>query len=451
MNNIKWFLKNFLFTIALSAIIHNSQAQYPEEGHPCPDFKLKITGGFPQSVVSPRDFLGKWLILDFWNGGCSSCIDAFPKINAYQKKYADKLQFLVIGAEPKDPNVYWAKVDIRALYEKYRKGLNLQMAYGFDSALANRMGVASNPWLIIIDPQGIVRYVTHGLGGREANLVDILAGKPVQLDKAYRDDEQVPAFKEPPRLAPGGITRGEDSSIQVSSLIYRWQKGMAYGGIPVRIFINERGTYECGSATLGELYMCAYTGRPGVGEKDSLYGKFYPIPLLEVKDTYLYGNKMKDGDTLRTYGYILQLPPSRRNAKEIMATMQRDLKFCFGHEGKIESRMMPYWKLVATPEAREKLKTKGAKPDTYGRRDTGYTWINQPAKYLALMISGFGFDNSKVPVIDETGITGNIDITMSGLQIDFETIRRALRANGLDLIEGRKEMRVLVIRDAPPL
>jgi hypothetical protein len=52
------------------------------------------------------------------------------------------------------------------------------------------------------------------------------------------------------------------------------------------------------------------------------------------------------------------------------------------------------------------------------------------------------------PFVDETGIIGNIDISMNYLMSDFDEANKALNYNGLYLVRGLKEMKVLVIRDS---
>jgi hypothetical protein len=44
---------------------------------------------------------------------------------------------------------------------------------------------------------------------------------------------------------------------------------------------------------------------------------------------------------------------------------------------------------------------------------------------------------------------GNIDIKTDAVLIEFDDLRKALNKNDLDLVRGKKEMKVLVIRDPP--
>jgi hypothetical protein len=51
-------------------------------------------------------------------------------------------------------------------------------------------------------------------------------------------------------------------------------------------------------------------------------------------------------------------------------------------------------------------------------------------------------------LIDETGLRSNIDIFLDvPFDASWDNIRSELKKNGLDLIEGKKEMKVLIISD----
>ena len=56
-------------------------------------------------------------------------------------------------------------------------------------------------------------------------------------------------------------------------------------------------------------------------------------------------------------------------------------------------------------------------------------------------------ENASIPIVDETGIGYNIDLTLEFIPFDFDSVKRALEKKGLDIVQGEKEMDVLVIRD----
>jgi hypothetical protein len=123
--------------------------------------------------------------------------------------------------------------------------------------------------------------------------------------------------------------------------------------------------------------------------------------------------------------------------------MQRDLQTFFGYEAKVETRMCPYWKLIATDQAKIKLKTKGGPPFFKGIVKASFTARNWDFGNLIRSIRDF---NDGI-FFDETGITGNVDISMDCIMTDLNDIRKSLQTNGLDLVPAEKPMKVLVISD----
>ncbi len=52
-----------------------------------------------------------------------------------------------------------------------------------------------------------------------------------------------------------------------------------------------------------------------------------------------------------------------------------------------------------------------------------------------------------LPVLDETGYTGNIDIEFNGKLIDWAGLKQDLKSNELDLVETVRELEVFVLTE----
>jgi len=63
------------------------------------------------------------------------------------------------------------------------------------------------------------------------------------------------------------------------------------------------------------------------------------------------------------------------------------------------------------------------------------------------LLSQIWLDHRDGIFIDNSGILGNIDINLKCFMLDLNEVKKALQENGLDLIEAKKEMSVLVIKD----
>jgi thiol-disulfide isomerase/thioredoxin len=100
---------------------------------------------------------GKFVLIDFWATWCPPCRKAIPELNGYQKKYADRL--VVIGISDETAS------DVRKL-----KSPKLEYASAIDTKARtkNELKVTGIPHVIIMDPQGIVRWEGFPfLGGHE--------------------------------------------------------------------------------------------------------------------------------------------------------------------------------------------------------------------------------------------------------------------------------------------
>jgi thiol-disulfide isomerase/thioredoxin len=90
---------------------------------------------------------GKFVLIDFRATWCGPCIKAIPELNEFQKKYEDNL--VVIGISDESPDTvakfsspqieYFSAIDTKATTKKI-------------------LGVSGIPHVIILDPEGIVRW-----------------------------------------------------------------------------------------------------------------------------------------------------------------------------------------------------------------------------------------------------------------------------------------------------
>ena len=133
---------------------------YPEVGKPMPNELIHNIHYFKKKQASIEDFKGKWLILDFWNTGCTACVASFPHVNEEMKEFKDKISFMLIGRQDIENK-------IPAMYERFRQKERLEMPCAYDSIICKRFNIWAGPTIIIIDPKGIVRGYTYSLTERQ--------------------------------------------------------------------------------------------------------------------------------------------------------------------------------------------------------------------------------------------------------------------------------------------
>lgn len=413
----------------------------PEVGKPLPAFELNHVTHYHKSRVTADAFKGRWLVLDFWFTGCTACIKSFPKMSALQAHFKDRIQFIAVGLKDGKRHQGTEK-----LFESLREKMGLQLVAAYDSALFKQWKITAMPYLVIVNPEGIVHSITDGRDMTKEKLEELVNHKPAKFFLHHSAPR--PAFSvESNALKP--------QDILCRSVLTRWNGERQNGGYDLRLYAgvldrDSSKAYELAMVHLGWLYNLAYHGRshfrwPG----DSLYGKVSPYPVLEIMDAapFAYSYSVDVGKGM--YNYHLRLPPPQ-TVESVKEAMQQDLKRAFGYRVSVETRSMPVWKLVAKPGTAEKLRTKGGepvKPWTRGSTAAGFEARNVTMKVLFKTLIELLSDGVAEPFIDATGIVGNVDFSIQADMTDLEAVGQALRKQGLDLVKGEKDMKVLVIRD----
>ena len=136
-----------LLTIAfLSLATWSIRDTSAREGGPAPLFRLKTDQGV---VVTPENFGGKVLVLNFWATWCAPCVREIPSLDAFQREFRD--QGVVVVAVSVDKNE-----------SKYKNFLN-RFRVSFDTArdpsadISSRYGTFQYPETYIIKDGKVVR------------------------------------------------------------------------------------------------------------------------------------------------------------------------------------------------------------------------------------------------------------------------------------------------------
>lgn len=434
---VREFIATGLIVVAIaSAKAQPGQVEYPRIGQPMPAFTIGEMENWAGGPVTSEDFKGKPIVLDFWNKYCSACVKSFPKVNALYDRFKDRLNILVIGRD--EPG-------IRPLYERMRKEYNLEFPAAFDAELYQRFVHAGAPQLVWIDSTGIVKAVTTSAEFTAENLEAFIRGETFDFwDMSYysREDRQKDYDQSIPFLVDGN--GGTGIPIFSRSLLVKYKPNeMPYKGFTLSAEASVRHGRVEGVAPLEWLYRFAYTGYCTWAYNYPIYKTHYHAPILELDDPNTCLADTHTGKNM--YWYSLIVPEERLSKAHIMQVMRDDLAHNFGYEARVETRIMPYWKIIASESARKNLKTKGGEP-IYEADHTGCKYMNVPIdKFFDWLF--YNHTTKMPPILDETGITTNIDIEMDVFTADFEEIKKALKEKGLRLIRGKKEFNVLVISE----
>ncbi|TKC04216.1 TlpA family protein disulfide reductase [Pedobacter frigoris] len=472
---MKHTLKLLIVTIFYISVTSLSYAQGGIKiGESFPDYTFLDTDHFKQKTFSTKDFRGKWLVLDYWSVWCGTCISSMPKMSKMQSELQDQVQIVMVGKFYNNRTSDDLKAT-KKLFEKVRKEKNLNLTVAYDTILSKTLNVGGMPDIFVIDPNGILRARVGGdfnlsvlkqiMNGNSEELLNVMniKGKE-EFDKKFknRSERQNNILRNDldyPLLSPMNDT--SKAKYLYRSIILPHSKEFLNGGRT-----EGNGRLEFINWPLVELYRLAYFGRHywhmQTWKQDndpaalSLHNEYWLDPILAITDSSKFISQYKL-DNLYTYSLwypkIYQKdiydpqPWLIRNRPDLMKNMQDALKVAFGYNVSIEQRRKPYYRLVAHNDIRDKIQTKGGETKRISLgRYKGINIQNSPISILIEYFFGVPGFNIRMPFVDETNIDYNIDIELQGGNL--EEIRRSLRKNGLDLVEGEKDMKVLVISDA---
>lgn len=108
------------------------------------------------NVKSLSEYLGKYILLDFWSRGCGPCIMALPEMKEISEIYHDKLTIISISL---DTETAWKE----AMSIHNTPWINIRDPKGFGGFAAN-YGVTGIPNYIMISPEGKIIDKWMGFG-----------------------------------------------------------------------------------------------------------------------------------------------------------------------------------------------------------------------------------------------------------------------------------------------
>lgn len=90
---------------------------------------------------------GKFVLIEFWSPSSMPCLNFIATLNHYSEEFADKLAIIGIADEPED--------DVRKVVDP---NINYSSAFDTQKRMATELDVKVVPYVLLMDPQGIVRW-----------------------------------------------------------------------------------------------------------------------------------------------------------------------------------------------------------------------------------------------------------------------------------------------------
>ncbi|MBL7723634.1 MAG: TIGR03435 family protein [Chitinophagaceae bacterium] len=396
--------KTTLLSIAVIIYSYN-YAQSLQVGDKVPDIVLENVivpklDGIVAKNLPLSNYKDKIVILDFWATWCGSCITSFPKYEALQKSFGDKLQIIMVTHQPVKRIQQFLK----------NRPMQLMVAVDTTEALRKYFEYRAIPHVILIDRNGIVRAITNSEEIKEKVIEDTWAGITISLPvkKDFMEfDGKTDYFN-------ADSAKSEDFNLQPKM-----------DGIPTfekrgkGIFKNRRISFY--NHTIDLLYMAAYK---------MSYSR--TINEIEGKE-FDHSNK---GDR-----FCLDVIVPIGKEENLYTTIQKKLSEVFGIKAKIEKRKMSVYVLKKNSDS-VSFRISKETNDFYSAGAEYFTGNGVKVSALTDYLENFGIMG--IPVIDETGIKGRYDIQLKWEPEKKGAVREAFAKAGFILEKAEREIDVLV-------
>jgi cytochrome c biogenesis protein CcmG/thiol:disulfide interchange protein DsbE len=141
-----------LLVVLAAVIVYSVQDHVVGVGDSAPNFRVKTESG---AVITPEDFGGKLLVLNFWASWCTPCVQEIPSLNQIQKMFASQ-GLVVLGI-----NVDRKEDSYRNMLQRFQ--VSFQTVRDPEENINYRYGTYKIPESYIIDRNGKVLQKYAGL------------------------------------------------------------------------------------------------------------------------------------------------------------------------------------------------------------------------------------------------------------------------------------------------
>lgn len=404
-------------------------------GQQVPDVLIRNVSGFNGAgqnlaVLPLSAFRGKLLILDFWATWCSPCVAMIPKMEALQEEFRGRVQFLPVAYQSFEVvDAFYRKLALQRLGPG--KVFSLPVVTE-DTTLVGLFPHHTLPHYVWIGADGVVKAITDREAVSAENIKALLNAGSLEL-KVKKDEKMVydaskPLFFEASDFNDG-IFRSQLSGyvVNIGRGIYKDVDVQSAG--PVRRITGR-------NLTIPELFRIAYKKeKKETVLEDGLVEEFDPKNLASAD----FLDWLKQGR-----GYCYELMINQQSSARTYALMQDELKGFFSdYRIGLEKRKVQALALVRT-SSKDKLRTSGGQPSVYV--DGFGCKLTSCFLFVFIERLQVPLQANPLPIIDQTGYTGMVDLELTANMRSIEQINKALARYDLCFVEKPAEIEMLVIR-----
>jgi uncharacterized protein (TIGR03435 family) len=177
-------MKNILLLITIASFLSCSDGnRVAEIGKKIPDYSFNeiLNKDNKPFKLNNRD---KPIIIEFWTTWCSPCIPAMKKLENYQEKYGNEIEFITVST------------DTKKNLNKYIENTGTTLRVAFDTTHLKVFNYKYIPHTVLIDKNGIVRAITTPTKITDQVIDDLIKGKTINIKETVTEVSNLNLNKE---------------------------------------------------------------------------------------------------------------------------------------------------------------------------------------------------------------------------------------------------------------
>ena len=377
----------------------------------------------PVNTTNLSSFKGKLLILDFWNTRCGACIEAMPKMEELQKIFNNEIQIILVNDKSDETEAI-----TKPFFDKRKRAglldMSLPMIFGDSMLTESYFPHSSAPHIVWIDQKGIIIAITLTKSVTHQNIRRVLDEKTPNIQQKF-DEEFVQWNSSKPIFISGN--GGDGTNVLYQSIIAKHVEGFAYDATVIADKSRDFFYITATNFPLIDLYRLAYS-------KDRFRERVARMPLSKLISHVSDTNK---------YIYHLVSPPTTEAS--LQEIMQEDL----GRFFKIAASYKRIKRKCLIFTASDSSLVTGFNPATpplIEINDASFKIMNSKMKdVITIMEQATQYYYSPYPIIDETGIKGNVQINLEAKVFDHHELDKALKKYKISFKLEERDVETLIL------